>query len=75
DDCVRLHTDHMLVRTIIQMGHNLNKRVIAEGVETEDQLALLEKEGCQEYQGYFFSRPLPAYDFVGLIDGYRSDSN
>ncbi|WP_082034950.1 bifunctional diguanylate cyclase/phosphodiesterase [Vibrio sinaloensis] len=75
DDCVRLHTDHMLVRTIIQMGHNLNKRVIAEGVETEDQLALLEKEGCQEYQGYFFSRPLPAYDFVGLIDGYRSDSD
>jgi EAL domain-containing protein (putative c-di-GMP-specific phosphodiesterase class I) len=68
DDCVTVHTDHMLVRTIIQMGHNLNKRVIAEGVEDESQLALLESEGCHEIQGYLFSRPLPADEFKALID-------
>lgn len=74
DDCVSSHTDHMLVRTIIQMGHNLNKSVIAEGVEDEDQLRLLEKEGCDEYQGYLFSAPLPSYDFIGLIDAYKLKS-
>lgn len=74
DDCVTSHTDHMLVRTIIQMGHNLNKRVIAEGVEEEEQLKLLDKEGCDEYQGYLFSKPLPSYDFVGLIDAYKIES-
>ncbi|WP_194435542.1 putative bifunctional diguanylate cyclase/phosphodiesterase [Vibrio fluminensis] len=60
DDCVNAHHDHMLVRTIVQLGHNMGKRVIAEGVEHEAQRALLQNEGCDDYQGYLFSQPLPA---------------
>ncbi|MGC9491543.1 EAL domain-containing protein, partial [Vibrio genomosp. F10] len=63
DECVTLHTDHMLVKTIIQMGHNLGKVVVAEGVETQDQLDLLKNEHCNKYQGYLFSKPLYAKDF------------
>ncbi|HPS52546.1 MAG TPA: EAL domain-containing protein, partial [Phycisphaerae bacterium] len=46
------------VRTIVSMGHALNRRVIAEGVETEEQVAILNSNGCDEIQGYWFSRPL-----------------
>jgi diguanylate cyclase (GGDEF)-like protein/PAS domain S-box-containing protein len=49
-----------LVRSMIAIGHNLGIRVIAEGVETRDQLDFLRKAGCDEVQGYFYSRPLPA---------------
>ncbi|WP_372077686.1 putative bifunctional diguanylate cyclase/phosphodiesterase [Vibrio amylolyticus] len=63
DDCVTEHTDHMLVRTIIQMGHNLGKTVVAEGVETTEQLQLLKGEDCNIYQGYFFSKPLFIEEF------------
>ncbi len=52
--------DAEIIRTIIIMGKTLNRKVVAEGVETEDQLVMLEKYECDEIQGYFFSRPLPA---------------
>jgi len=48
-----------LVRSMISMGHNLGIRVIAEGVETVEQLGFLSKAGCDEIQGYFYARPLP----------------
>ncbi len=63
DDCVTNHNDHMLIRTIIQMGHNMGKVVVAEGVETSSQLALLKGEGCDMYQGYYFSKPLFSEEF------------
>ena len=47
-----------IAHAVIQLGHALDLRVIAEGVETEDQLQFLRKNGCDEIQGYFFSRPL-----------------
>jgi diguanylate cyclase (GGDEF)-like protein/PAS domain S-box-containing protein len=56
-----------IARSIIAMGHNLNLRVIAEGVETAGQLAYLRSHGCDEIQGYFFSRPLPADEFEALL--------
>ncbi|SDH62809.1 diguanylate cyclase (GGDEF) domain-containing protein [Vibrio xiamenensis] len=68
DDCVHETTDHMLVRTIIQIGRNLGKRVVAEGVEYQEQLELLCLEGCDEYQGYYFSKPIDARAFTQLID-------
>ena len=59
--------DAAIVRAIVNLGHSLNLDVIAEGVEREEQLEILRKEGCDEVQGYFFSRPLPAKDFVQLF--------
>ncbi|HAS62286.1 MAG TPA: GGDEF-domain containing protein [Vibrio sp.] len=63
DDCVKEHHDHMLVRTIVQLGHNMGKWVIAEGVEHENQRRLLQNEGCDDYQGYLFSKPISADEF------------
>ncbi|MEH7383274.1 EAL domain-containing protein [Bacillus sp. JJ1533] len=53
----------MLIQMIIQMANNLNVQVIAEGIETEAQLAFLLKEGCTYGQGYYFSKPLPKAEF------------
>ncbi|MEY4139754.1 MAG: hypothetical protein RLZZ371_1936 [Pseudomonadota bacterium] len=57
-----------IVRAIIDLGHILHLTVIAEGVETEAQRALLEVSGCDEAQGYLFSRPVPAAQFERLLD-------
>jgi len=51
--------DEAMVAAIIVMAHQLNITVVAEGVETEGQLAFLREHGCDEYQGYYFSVPLP----------------
>jgi diguanylate cyclase (GGDEF)-like protein len=56
-----------LVRTIIAIAKGLNLSVIAEGVETQEQRDVLLKSGNQEYQGFFFSKPLPLNDFEGLL--------
>ena len=53
-----------IVRTIIDLGHILHLQVLAEGVEDESQLALLRAEGCDEVQGFYFSRPIPADAFA-----------
>ena len=55
--------DAAIVRSLIAMAHNLELEVIAEGVETSAQAALLLAEGCQEAQGFLYSKPLPAEDF------------
>nr|WP_162040069.1 EAL domain-containing protein [Gloeothece citriformis] len=52
-----------LVKTIIAMSHGLNLQVIAEGVETSEQLNSLKSQGCDYAQGYFFSRPLTGEEF------------
>lgn len=48
-----------IVRAIIEVAHTLNLKVIAEGVETQDQLKILQSMGCDEIQGFYISRPLP----------------
>lgn len=55
--------DAVIAQTIIALGHNLGLSVIAEGVETEEQKALLITQGCDGYQGYLFSFPIPLEDF------------
>jgi diguanylate cyclase (GGDEF)-like protein/PAS domain S-box-containing protein len=59
--------DSPLVSAIIDMGKNLKKRVIAEGIETQEQLAFLQAHHCAEGQGYLFSRPLAAAQFANLL--------
>jgi diguanylate cyclase (GGDEF)-like protein len=59
--------DKVIVDTIIQLGHSLQLTVIAEGVENTEQLALLKKYGCNEAQGYYFSRPVPATEAEALL--------
>jgi diguanylate cyclase (GGDEF)-like protein/PAS domain S-box-containing protein len=64
-----------LVRGIISLAHELKLKVIAEGVEREDQAVLLRELHCDELQGYLFSRPLPAAALVALLQNERRTSN
>jgi diguanylate cyclase (GGDEF)-like protein/PAS domain S-box-containing protein len=59
--------DRTLVETIIGMGRSLGQTVIAEGIETDDQLGVLRGLGCSEGQGFHFCRPLPANDFATYL--------
>ncbi|EGF33100.1 response regulator receiver modulated diguanylate cyclase/phosphodiesterase with PAS/PAC sensor(s) [Oxalobacteraceae bacterium IMCC9480] len=61
--------DSAIVQAIIVMARTLGMKVVAEGVETRTQLATLEAFGCDEYQGYFFSKPVAAADFIALARG------
>jgi len=56
-----------IATAIISLAHNLRMRVIAEGIETEGQRSFLEREQCDEGQGYFFSRPVPPADFLHFV--------
>ncbi|MBU0688318.1 MAG: EAL domain-containing protein [Gammaproteobacteria bacterium] len=63
--------DKAIVRTIIAMAHGLSLDVIAEGVETREQVELLLEYGCTDFQGYLFSRPVPIAEFEALIKQKR----
>jgi EAL domain-containing protein (putative c-di-GMP-specific phosphodiesterase class I)/ActR/RegA family two-component response regulator len=65
--------DRILVRKTIELGHELDMHVVAEGVETREQLDLLRLEGCDGAQGYFFSHPLPPEELVSWLKTYRSE--
>ncbi|MBD2095486.1 EAL domain-containing protein [Trichocoleus sp. FACHB-591] len=56
-----------ITTAMIQMAHDLDLKVIAEGVETNSELAFLQQQACDEMQGYFFSRPVPAPEFEQLL--------
>jgi EAL domain-containing protein (putative c-di-GMP-specific phosphodiesterase class I) len=64
-------SDAVIARSIIDLGHNLGLSVVAEGVETPEVLAQLETMGCDQVQGYLFSRPLPAEDVSRWLSGWQ----
>jgi EAL domain-containing protein (putative c-di-GMP-specific phosphodiesterase class I) len=66
-DIVVDKNDEVIVRTIIDMARNFGLNVIAEGVETGEQLEILQRNGCPNYQGHYFSKPVPLKDFEALL--------
>jgi len=61
-----------LAQAAIAMAHALGLRAVAEGVETEEQLAFLQHHGCDEVQGFYFARPMPAADIVGFVTAHEA---
>ncbi len=68
DHIVDNRNDQAIAVSIIEMAHNLGLDVVAEGVENEEQFVLLQQEGCQLYQGFLFSRPLPQAAFIERVE-------
>ena len=68
--------DAAIVSTIINMARSLKLKVIAEGVETAEQLSFLKHQKCDEMQGYYFSKPMPPEKISSLlVSGYEADSH
>jgi EAL domain-containing protein (putative c-di-GMP-specific phosphodiesterase class I) len=66
------HADLVMVEKIIEMGHELEMEVIAEGVETEEQYRMLREKGCDGVQGYLFSRALPPGEIIRWLESHRA---
>lgn len=60
-----------IFKSIVELAHNLNLKVIAEGVETKEQLAFLIKNGCDIGQGYYFSKPIPASEIKMILENEK----
>lgn len=60
--------DAMVAQTIVAMGHGLDMQVVAEGVETREQLDFLLAQGCDTFQGYFLARPMPLEAFEAMLE-------
>jgi EAL domain-containing protein (putative c-di-GMP-specific phosphodiesterase class I) len=65
----------IIVKAIVGLGQSLNLRIIAEGVETEDQLDFLKAHRCDEAQGFYFSRPVPPQQIIKLLESWVSIEN
>ena len=75
-DDIPFHQDDMeIASTIIAMGHILGFKVLAEGVETVEQLAFLQEKGCDRYQGFIRSKPVPADKFSELLLDQKNKSS
>ena len=66
-DCITDANDNAIVRTIINMAKTLGLKLVAEGVETVGQLALLTELGCEAYQGFYFSPAIPEKDYLAML--------
>ena len=60
--------DATIVSAVISMARSLKQCVIAEGVETEEQITFLQAHSCDEAQGYYFSKPVVAHEFAKLLE-------
>lgn len=70
DDITYLESGTAVTDAIIDLGHKMNLSIVAEGVETEEQLRYLQKNGCDMIQGYLYSKPLPAKEVEKLLDSF-----
>ncbi len=61
-----------IINELVTMAHGLNIKVVAEGVETKQQYEYLQKAGCDEYQGYYFSKPIPPEELIGFLEKNRN---
>jgi len=68
NDITSNHDDAAIVSAVIGMARSLRLRVVAEGVETAEQFAFLRSHECDEAQGYYFSRPIPAEDMTRMLE-------
>jgi EAL domain-containing protein (putative c-di-GMP-specific phosphodiesterase class I) len=64
--------DGAIVAAVIALGRGLNLNVVAEGVETQEQLTILRSLGCEEMQGYLFSQPMPATQATQFLQTYKN---
>jgi EAL domain-containing protein (putative c-di-GMP-specific phosphodiesterase class I) len=71
-DLTQSASDGEIIAAVISMARALKLHVVAEGVETEEQLAFLRKHHCETMQGFLFSRPLPAEEFEAILARQRS---
>ncbi len=69
------HDDAAIARTIVRLGHSLNLKVIAEGVETKEHEMFLREEKCDEVQGFRYSRPIPLEEFNKFANTYKGNLN
>lgn len=67
-------SDAAIVRAIVSLGHSLELNIVAEGVETAEQLALLRIEGCDEVQGFYFAQPMLADDLIEFVTERRAEA-
>jgi two-component system CheB/CheR fusion protein len=74
-DCVFDLQRSILVRALIDLAHNLNKKVVAEGVETVETLRLLREWGCDFAQGYFIGRPMPPDEVIPWLRQHATRNN
>ena len=72
DQITRSDRDAAIVKTIINLGHNLGMEVVAEGIETEEHLQFLKRLGCDEGQGYLFSEPMPQDELEAYLRSNKS---
>ena len=66
-NCAKRKTDASILAAIVTMGHALGLKVLAEGVETEEQARVLREHGCDEVQGFLYSRPVSAEKLLGML--------
>ncbi len=70
-DIIEDHDDAAITDAVIRLGHSLGLTVVAEGVETEEQIQILRQKGCDVLQGYYFSKPIPSDKFEQWVTGHN----
>ena len=68
-DCILQQKGRMVVQQVIILAHGLGMKVVAEGVETREHADVLRENGCDYFQGYYFSRPVTQEQFEVLLEG------